>query len=192
MSDEPARQPQEQGLEQRLQRLEDTLAQLQDSQQLEDRIVDRLSRRLQPAPGSVEFVAAGTRFPGAAPQHVLVPGPPISSPGHPQSDPNSSSEWARPHWMFDMIAEARAAVRMYVDPRYNISWLARLMPLALLLAFFTSQIWIPGIHFMPDWLAIVVSKIVDLLLAYLLFRIVSREARRYRETAPDLPASLRL
>ncbi len=91
-----------------------------------------------------------------------------------------------------MIAEARAAVRMYVDPRYNISWLARLMPLALLLAFFTSQIWIPGIHFMPDWLAIVVSKIVDLLLAYLLFRIVSREARRYRETAPDLPASLRL
>jgi hypothetical protein len=29
-------------------------------------------------------------------------------------------------------------------------------------------------------------------LAYFLFKILIREARRYRETAPDLPASLRL
>ena len=33
---------------------------------------------------------------------------------------------------------------------------------------------------------------VDLLTLYGLFKILSHEARRYRETAPDLPPSLRL
>jgi hypothetical protein len=33
---------------------------------------------------------------------------------------------------------------------------------------------------------------VDLLLLYSMFKILGHEARRYRETAPDLPPSLRL
>ncbi len=83
-------------------------------------------------------------------------------------------------------------VRMFVDPRYNLGWLARLVPLVLLVAILTSLIWIPGIHLMPDWIAQLVSKIIDLILAYFFFKILIREARRYRETAPDLPPSLRL
>ena len=58
----------------------------------------------------------------------------------------------------------------------------------------TSSIWFPGLSaagsFSP-FLGIILMKPVDLVLAYFLFRILGREARRYRETAPDLPSHLR-
>ena len=38
----------------------------------------------------------------------------------------------------------------------------------------------------------IIDKAADLILAYFLFKLLSHEARRYRETAPDLPPSLRL
>jgi hypothetical protein len=36
------------------------------------------------------------------------------------------------------------------------------------------------------------NKVIDLVLAFLLFKVLGHEARRYRETAPDLPPTLRL
>jgi hypothetical protein len=168
-------------LEQRLRRLEDSLAQLQDLRQLEDRVTERLARRLTPpANGSI-----------MEPAPRPLPAPAVLS--HPTNVYTDSTFATLGHGLIlDMVAEARAMVRMFVDPRYNLGWFARLMPLGLFIAIVTSLIWIPGIHLMPEWIAQVVSKIVDLFLAYFLFKILIREARRYRETAPDLPPSLRL
>ena len=78
---------------------------------------------------------------------------------------------------------------MYVDPRYSMPWLGRLLPLVLLAAFIASYYWapftsVPGV----GWL---LNKALDLLIAFVLFKVLGHEARRYRETAPDLPPGLR-
>jgi hypothetical protein len=92
------------------------------------------------------------------------------------------------HWLlFDIIAEARAIVRMFVDPRYRLSWSGRVGSLVLIVLIATSWIWLPFSDKIPF-----LNKIVDLLLAFVLFKVLGHEARRYRETAPDLPPSLRL
>jgi hypothetical protein len=84
---------------------------------------------------------------------------------------------------------------MVVDPRYHMSWAAKVVPVILLALIGTSWLWLPGIGFIggiSSNLAILVVKVVDLLLAFFVFKVLGRETRRYRATAPDLPAALRL
>jgi hypothetical protein len=176
-------------LEQRVRRLEDSVAQLQDLRQLEDRVTERLARRLAPTQPSNGIL--DTPPSSADPQRPLSAPPRIFTQSDTLHGEGSYSTGDR-GLVLDMVADARCMVRMYVDPRYNLGWFARLVPLAFLLAILTSLIWIPGIHLMPEWVAHIVSKLVDLVLAYVLFKVLIREARRYRETAPDLPPSLRL
>ncbi len=178
-------------LEHRIQRLEDSIAQLQDLRQLEDRVTERLSRRLAPTALAGSIIESAGRM-IEAPRPLTAPPAPISTAPAPSVHADSAFSLGRPLLVLEMLAEARAIVRMFFDPRYSLSWYARLVPLVLLAAILTSLFWIPGIHLMPEWLAVIVSKFVDLLLAYFLFKILFREARRYRETAPDLPPSLRL
>ena len=80
---------------------------------------------------------------------------------------------------------------MFFDPRYHLSWAARLAPLGFVALIFTSYYWTPGTS-LPFFVGTVVEKLCDLILAYFLFKLLSYESRRYRETAPDLPHSLRL
>lgn len=93
--------------------------------------------------------------------------------------------------LWDTWAEARAIVRMFVDPRYHFPWSVRLLLLGLVAAFLTTKYWVPGssIPILGDWLLV---KLVDFLLAFILFKWLGHEARRYRQTSPDLPANLRL
>jgi hypothetical protein len=92
--------------------------------------------------------------------------------------------------LWDTWAEARAIVRMFVDPRYRLPRSARLLPLLLLAAILTSEYWVPfsSLPVLGSWFV----KTVDLVLAFLLFKWLGHEARRYRQTSPDLPANLRL
>lgn len=153
-------------LEQRVRRLEDALAQLQDRHIGETRI---LAPPLEPRPAD-------------SPPAIPVPTQPVlASPGGP----------ARLLWMlWDAWAEARAIVRMFVDPRYHLPWSARVPPLILLLAIVTSYYWLPGTAVPLFGLGF--NKAVDLVLAFILFKWLGHEARRYRQTSPDLPPSLRL
>ena len=92
--------------------------------------------------------------------------------------------------LFEIWAEARAIVRMYLDPRYRISWFGRMGPLVILVLILTTGWWFPlaYIPFVGSWFV----KIVDLVLAYVLCKFLGHEARKYRQTSPDLPAGLRL
>jgi hypothetical protein len=110
----------------------------------------------------------------------------MSVPGIVQSVTRGSVMWL----LWDTWAEARAIVRMFVDPRYRLSRSARVLPLVLLAAILTSGFWVPfsSVYVLGGWLV----KAVDLLLAFLLFKWLGHEARRYRQTSPDLPANLRL
>ncbi|MFM7150774.1 MAG: hypothetical protein ACKO23_13110 [Gemmataceae bacterium] len=85
--------------------------------------------------------------------------------------------------------ELQAIYYMYVDPRYRMSWFGRFVPLALLVLFATSSWWL---SFFACGLLTWMTKPVDLVLLYFLFKILGVEATHYRETAPDLPPGLRL
>ncbi|MHB1422918.1 MAG: hypothetical protein ACYC3I_06940 [Gemmataceae bacterium] len=138
-----------------------------------------------PAASTGVLLEVGKRLMGvASPVSAAVPAS-LAGVGH------TTHRWSGLWLVWDTWAEARAIVRMFVDPRYHQPWSARLWPLILLAAILTSKFWVPGssIPILGDWLLV---KLVDLMLAYLLFKWLGHEARRYRQTSPDLPANLRL
>jgi len=103
----------------------------------------------------------------------------------------------QPSWLLvDVYAEARALLRMYLDRRFRLTWQARLLPLILVAAIATSWIWLPGAEiFNKVTLGIggtLYVKVIDLVLAFVLFKVLHREVSRYRSTSLDLPPSLRL
>lgn len=176
-------------LEQRMCRLEDAVALLQDTQRLEERIVERVSRQLNrgPAPASAEsggIVNAGRQLLPAALDLIRN-----KTEDAERKAAAGSAPLARSWLVFDAYAELRTMARMFVDPRYRPSWSARVIPLALLALILTSWIWLPGTSILPTVLMMIVDKIVDLALAFLAFKILHREVRQYRELVTDLPHS---
>jgi hypothetical protein len=170
-------------LEQRVRRLEDVVLSLHDRRPAEPR--SGPSPNVPPPPPTAVQLDVNKRPPTpAAPVATAVP---VSVPGIAQSVMRGSVMWL----LWDTWAEARAIVRMFVDPRYQLPWSARVLPVILLAAILTSRYWVPfaSIPFLGDWLLV---KLVDLLLAFLLFKWLGHEARRYRQTSPDLPTNLRL
>jgi hypothetical protein len=173
-------------LEQRVRRLEDALAMLQDLRRRDAAPVSYPAPQAVVAPqlatGSpvAVVVEAGKRLPTAAQEQVSP------SPSAPPVEAPKTSRWL----LLDLVAEARAIGRMFVDPRYHLSWWARIMALVLIVGFVTSSLWVPGTS-LPGF-GFVINKVADLLLGFVLFKVLGREASRYRATAPDLPPNMRL
>lgn len=162
----PAPAPTPADLDERLRRMESTLAQLQE---LEKRLAAREAIQEHPSPPKVESPSLMSRA-----ASMLSPGTP------------------KPGSMSDAVAELRAVYRMFVDPRYSMTWLCRFGVPGLLVLFFLPSLWVPLTAVLPAWIAGLVGCVGQLAAGYILFKIVFQEARRYRETAPDLPPSLRL
>ena len=168
-------------LDQRLRRLEDAIASLQDTRPLEDRITERVTQRLQgrPASGVADKVmerrpspppTAGNASPPVPPAPVAVAPPPVLR---------------QPWLLFDLIAELRAMVRMFFDVRYHVGWSTRLTVLVLLPLLLLSRFWLP-----LSWVPVagpVFDKLVDLLLAFVIYKALSREAHRYLQTRAAYP-----
>jgi hypothetical protein len=192
-------------LEERVRQLEQLVATLQDTHALEERVVERVSARVKPAPsGSVResagfLLEAGRQLLPSAVSVLAEQGGqaevPAATPAQPATSPPAPTR-RRPWLLFDAYAELRAIVRMYLDPRFRLTWAARVVPLILLPAIALSGLWLPGTTLLNkitlDIVGTLLEKVVDLLLAFVLFQVVHREATRYRTTSPDLPPSLRL
>src|SRR5262249_41722229 len=106
-------------LEERVRRLENALAALQESQQREppraEQVSSHQTRHLIEAGQRLLPLAVDALQGTVAPADVVKLKPP------PQRQP----------WLFfDIYTEVRAIVRMYVDPRYRLTWTARLAPIA--------------------------------------------------------------
>jgi hypothetical protein len=114
----------------------------------------------------------------------------VVQPAHPTQETTFAAGMRWTWVFFDAYAEVRAIVRMFVDPRYQMSWTSRLVPLVLAALLFTSAYWAPGTS-IPG-IGTLIDKLIDLPLAFLFFKILSHEARRYRQMSPDLPVGLRL
>jgi hypothetical protein len=200
-------------LEQRVRRLEDAVAQLQDTRLLEEHVLERLAARLPPPPPPEPTLApmpTSTPAPAPAPdpaamiinagRHLLPVAADVlrSDPAaSPASVPRAvASGFLKRSWLVqDMYAELRSMVYMFIDPRYTLTWTGRVVPLVLVIAIATSFIWFPGIStlytLVSPMLGLTVMKLVDLIMAYFFVKVLSREAARYRETAPNLPPRFR-
>jgi hypothetical protein len=176
------------GLEQRVRRLEDAVATLQDTRPLEERITERVSRRLsrnlaQTIQASGTVGNSGRRLLPAALDLIR------SKAGEAERRSAApSGSLPRPWLLFDAYTELRTMVWMFLDSRYRPTWAARIAPLVLLALVMTSWIWLPGTTFLPTSLMTIIDKTVDIALAFLAFKILHREARRYRELVADLPS----
>ncbi len=182
-------------LEERVRHLEEAVAALQDTRALEQRVVERVTAQVAPAaPNGVResaglLLEAGRQLLPAVAAAAEAPAPPA------QPQP-AAPPLRRPWVLFDVYAELRALLRMYLDPRFRLTWSARVVPAVLVAAIATSWLWLPGTTLL-DKLSIGIAstlyvKAVDLLLAFVLFKVLHREVTRYRNTSPDLPPSLRL
>jgi hypothetical protein len=187
----PAHEPALLPLEQRVRRLEDAIAQLQDLQGIQTRVPERVPRPAQQGQPATPSLASADLLLNVGKHLFEAAAAPVAQPAPPPPARPPLSGRARGVWLFwDIVAEARAILRMFVDPRYRMSWAGRLVPVGLAAAFVLSSWWVPGtsIPLVGFW----VNKAADLVLAFVLFKVLGYEARRYRETAPDLPPMLRL
>jgi hypothetical protein len=172
-------------LDQRVTRLEDALATMHDTSHIEDRLVERVARRIGREPDA-QCESSGLLIQTSRqllPAAAKLMQEPARATGEPAADDRRGHRWL----LYDLYAEGRTIVRMYLDRRYRMTWPARFVPLALLILIFTSWIWLPFTSILPSSLMTVVDKIIDLLLAFCGFRILSRETRRYRSLLGETP-----
>ena len=182
--------PRVDALENRVQRLEDAVAQLQDTRPIEEHVVERVAdrmdrNRIHPIRDTTGIIIeAGRRLLPATLASVQETAPPPAAPVT-----KSPLGWTGMLW--ELLIEIRAIFFMFVDPRYRLGWPTRILTVVLLAAIATSLFW-PPMSMLPSVLATILDKIVDLALSYILWKVLIHEARRYRQTAPDLPSSMRL
>jgi hypothetical protein len=176
-------------LEQRLQRLEDAVAQLQDTRPIEERVVERVADRInRNRTHPIRDTTTGIII--EAGRHLLPAAlPPVQDQTARPSIAKSSMMWTGLLW--ELLVELRAIFCMFVDPRYRLGWPTRILSVVLLVAIATSRFW-PPMSMLPDLMSSILDKVVDLGFSYILWKILIHEARRYRQTAPDLPPSMRL
>lgn len=159
-------------LARRVERLESEVAALKsdarrDNAALEEHIVERVTERIQMKARSEQITAT----------------PPMASAARePYADQAPISVHARGYgWLIvDMYHDARLIVLMLRDRRYALAWTTHLVVWVFLLAIFTSGWWLFPFAYLP-WIGQYIDKLVDLLLAFGVYKALSREARRYRE-----------
>ncbi len=182
-------------LESRIQRLEMELAQLRTAPTRDSRFAIAQAADATLPVAAPDHAAEVVRRPGRfwtdLGKRLTAPSAPAAAPPRAAGLSSLVPPGVRRTWaLWDAITELRAMYWMFFDPRYRLSWTARLAPPVILAMIASSLYWMPG-TILP-YVGAVIDKIGDLILAYILFKLLSNEARRYRETAPDLPHSLRL
>jgi hypothetical protein len=191
----PVAQPVE-PLELRIRQLESSLAALRDTQAMEDRLVDRLAKQIQAAAkAEAERLAAQQKTVSAPVATPVGRSEPIESgitPNRRRSEAETGVSLPAPFrprvklasvvWLLiDILRELLAIVRMFFDFNYSVAWSTRVLTVVLLLAILTSSIWDPLAR-LPWVVGDVLDKLVILVLAFVMLKALSREARQYQES----------
>ncbi len=157
-------------LEGRVRALEQTVAALQDTRQLEARVAERVSAQVPRV--SVESVVQALATQPLPPAVQTLVGA--------ASRPSTLKQVVHSSWLaFDMVQELVAVVRMLLDRRYHMAWITRVVVVAFAAAFVLSSYWFPLAG--TGWLGNLFDKLIDLVLAAVLFLALFCETRRYRE-----------
>ena len=177
MPDEVSFDPAVESIEPRIRRLEQAVAALGDTQLMEDRVVERVVRRIEPPTnGSGVFAGASRLFKGRAQplkpveaEHETA-APPEPAPAPPAVP--SRSGWLIP----EFIQEVRWMSRMCTDYRYRLSWPGWVVPIACIVIGILSWFLIGGLPVIGG----IADRIVNILLVVIVYKSLSREVQRYR------------
>jgi hypothetical protein len=183
-------------LEQRVQRLEDAVAALQDTTLMEDRITDRLLGRMNRKLGrdatAIKSAERHTAAPAPAdPPTPAAPETAVEPPPAPPPPPKRS--WV----ILEVFRDVRTMFAMFFDSRFRTSWSAffALMLLAyVLVSHYLWDLWsgIPLLGLLSGAMKItfvgaLLDKAVGLLVALYAFKVLGREMVRYREVISSPP-----
>lgn len=85
----------------------------------------------------------------------------------------------RPWLLHDLLADLGAISRMFLDHRYRVAWTTWLAVICIVPLILTSGWWFLPAH-IPA-IGDILEKAMDFALAFILYKALSREAKRYRE-----------
>jgi hypothetical protein len=168
--------------EDRIRRLEDQVENLRDTRKLEDRVTERIAKRLErKQANSAIKVPVAT---GAEP----TKSPPMAAIAPPQDLPPVvviEGKSAKQPWLIvDIVTEFKAMLQMFLDIRYRVfymTWQTKVYPPMLLGMFFLSWLLLSG-----SLIGSIIDRVAQLVIAFFLYKVLSREAHRYREIAPQI------
>lgn len=151
----------------RLARLEYEVVQLRDTAALEDRLLRRLREE------AIAHNGAWTdKFQAGPPP---APPPPPPSPSVERLAAATGSGWL----LVESVRELRLVFRMFFDrSRFRISVSTWIIVILFLPAILLSKWWFP-----PSWIFVLgdyFDKVLDVILAWVVYKALSREARRYQ------------
>lgn len=173
-------------LQERVGRLEDAVAQLRDTRQLEERILDQLAERVNHRQALAPREPTNVIIDAA--RHYLPAVPALEDQGRKQdAQAATPSTHRRPWFLFDLLGEARTVWRMYFDPRYRLSWPAVVVPVVAVVFMLGSWFWLGSILVVGP----VLDRVFILALAYIVYKVLSREAQRYRQLIDRGPPTFR-
>jgi hypothetical protein len=169
-------------LQRRVQALEDAVARLEDPRTLEERLEERMEERITTRLGQLPAALPPAALPLAAPAPP-EPAPPVrvSLAEMALTAAGWGGRWSS--WLLvDMWREGRTLIRLIFDPRYAMAWTTRLVVLVVLPLILTSHWWLALLLCGFPWidgLRGVLVACVNLVLAFALYKALSREVRRY-------------
>jgi hypothetical protein len=174
-------------LEDRVRALEVQLAVVRDTRKLEDRLVERMAKRLERKQASAALKAPVAAIADAGKRLIPIAVATVQARANAATQVAAGTIATKQPWLIvDCWTELRSMFRMFFDPRYRLTWQTKVYP-PILIALMVLWWWIlPSIPVLTT----VLDKIVTLVLAFFLYKILSREARRYREVCPHLPPAL--
>jgi hypothetical protein len=161
-------------LHERVRRLEDAVAALQDTRSLEERVLNRVTENVRPRVEASFQRLDGTRRPAPAPSPAPLPLPPL-----PQVQAVTPSALRSGWTLFELAGELRTFVRMFFDMRYRVTWYTWLVTV-IGLSFVLLSHWVVPFAYLPV-VGPVLDKAVDLFLILFIYKVLTLEAQRYRE-----------
>ena len=177
-------------MESRMRRLENAIAAIADTKQIEERLLEKVMSRVEPPPPVAAIV------PPQPPPAMPVPPEMLVAAGHallpsainamsagfvaatdPHNYPQRPSLLSPQSWLLlDLIQELRTFGMMFLDYRFQPGWSAKIIPLACLAIIIVNFILFGGL-----------LHLIDIPLTILTYKTLSREAIRYRTEMALLP-----
>jgi len=166
-------------LDERMRRLENAIAALQDTRMMEERVQ-------QPSGSSDDanaLVAAGRSL---LPGMMRAVGAQLGAATSPTAPGPTTSFFSARTWLLtDMIQEVRTFFVLYFDYRYKATWSARILPPTALVVFLLS--WLLLRSFLLPPFGALIDYAVNFFLIVLVYKVLQREAARYRSQVSYLP-----
>ncbi len=166
-------------LEQRVRRLEDAVAAIQDTQIMEDRVVERVVQRVEHTPYPPLREGPGLIVSAA---RMLLPKTIDAIPENaaaPAADGTAAAPVeTRPPWLLaDAWREFRWVLRMLTDYRYRMSWTGRVVLVVAIVVGVLSWFMLSGLPVVGG----VLDRVVLILAAVVTYKAMCREVVRYQE-----------